>query len=187
MPGAEVAATDSAAATAPSAAPAKPPNENAACSDDRIGRRMRRSIATPWAFIARSIVELHSPTANSPRASAGTLRASPGSRTATINAATENRQKVRLERPGSSRPTIGIAMIAATAGASSARPRAPVVAPTRSDSAGIRDAHEANSAPLMKNTTVTPARGLMRAAPRCREPDTAPGRRRPRRRPSPVG
>ena len=81
-------ATCSAAASAPRPAPANPPKENAACSDDRIGRRMRRSIATPWAFIAMSRSPLAMPTSSSESASVGSVGATAGRITARASPAT---------------------------------------------------------------------------------------------------
>ena len=54
-------------------APATPPNDQPACSDDMIGRPSSRSTLTPWVFIETSIVALEAPStkARAPTSSGG--------------------------------------------------------------------------------------------------------------------
>ena len=66
-------------AAATSAAPARPPKLQPACSEDMIGRCRMRSTATPWAFIETSIAPLDAPSTISASGSSHGSGASSGS------------------------------------------------------------------------------------------------------------
>src|SRR5881394_241211 len=60
-----------------------------------------------------------------------------------------------------SKPASGIAIIAPSAMESSAIPSAPLLRPRSACTAGMRDAHVANSAPLRKNNVLTAQRAVL--------------------------
>ena len=82
-----------------------------------------------------SSAEAARPISSSATPSSGTLLASPGSGIVATSPISASRQNVRLDRPGSMRPTSGIAINAPTAGASS---REPELTGRRTDTIGER-------------------------------------------------
>src|ERR1700704_2460485 len=150
-------------ARAPIPAPVNAPMLQLPCKPDIKGRRLFRSMAMAWVFIATSRPPWKAPHRTSAPNSAGRVPVRPTSGPAAQYPHNATWTMRRLPKRGNSIAARHIAAIDPTGAPSSANPKVPLFRPSDCLACGMCAVHDANSRPWTTNTTVIAIRGA--AAP----------------------